>query len=213
MHRCDRAVGIGIIACAFNHKAMTQAHFVADKQTEKAFHRLCHKVVLLYPQLTREFKCTLSHLWVVRVNRCVALLGLPRRIVVNDEFERLQHTDRARGFDIQIIAHRLLEHTHVYPRIGFGHANAFGKQAQTLRRKATAANAHQCHHAWIVPAIDVILLDQLQQFAFAGNRVGEVQTGKFGLLRQRLGKHADLNQSLQNPVVQRAVVFKFERAQ
>jgi hypothetical protein len=58
----------------------------------------------------------------------------------------------------------------------------------------------------IVPAADPVLLDQLQQLALAHQRVGEVQPGKFDLLRM-----IDL-QLIEKPIVQRAMVLELQRA-
>ena len=54
---------------------------------------------------------------------------------------------------------------------------------------------------------------QLQQFALAGDRIGQVQARKLDLLRQRARENPGFGQLIQNPVVQRTVVFELERAQ
>lgn len=58
---------VGVKAGAFDHEAVTQAHFVSDEQAEKAFDRLHHEIVLLNPQFTRKTELALSHFRVVRV--------------------------------------------------------------------------------------------------------------------------------------------------
>ena len=50
------------------------------------------------------------------------------------------------------------------------------------------------------------------ELALAGDDVGQIETGEFVLMRQRLFEKAMFCQTLQHPVVERALVFKFERA-
>ncbi|MCY1531299.1 hypothetical protein D9M68_665200 [compost metagenome] len=53
---------------------------------------------------------------------------------------------------------------------------------------------------------------QLQQLALAGDDVAQVQAGEFVLVRQRLGQLAQFGQARQDPVVEWALVFEFQRA-
>ncbi|KAG1437673.1 hypothetical protein G6F57_020151 [Rhizopus arrhizus] len=72
--------------------------------------------------------------------------------------------------------------------------------------------AEDGRHARIVPAVHVAFLHQLQQLALAGDDVAHVQAGEFILVRQRLGQLAEFGQAGQDPVVERPLVFEFQRA-
>ena len=82
--------------------------------------------------------------------------------------------------------------------------------AQKLRiasgRVAAAANAGDGRHAGIVPAAHASLLHQLQQLALAEQGVGQVEAVELDLLRRKDAKLLD------EPVVQRAMVFEFQSA-
>ena len=73
-------------------------------------------------------------------------------------------------------------------------------------RIAAPAHAGNGGHSRVVPAVDKVFLDELQEFAFAHHGIGEIQAGKFDLLRV---VDAEL---VEEPVVERPVVFKFEGA-
>jgi hypothetical protein len=59
--------------------------------------------------------------------------------------------------------------------------------------------------------LTLLLVHQLRQLALAGDHVGQVQARKF-VLPGRWGQQAAFAQALQQPVVERALVFKFQRA-
>ena len=81
-----------------------------------------------------------------------------------------------------------------------------------FRRVAAAAHAHQGRHARVVPAVDDVLFHQLAQLALAGDDVGQVQAREFELVRHGLLEEAAGGQGFQQPVVERAVVLEFQRA-
>ena len=56
------------------------------------------------------------------------------------------------------------------------------------------------------------VFNQLAQLAFAGDDVADVQAAKFVLARRRGGEQAAFGQSFEQPVVERALVFKLQRA-
>jgi len=58
----------------------------------------------------------------------------------------------------------------------------------------------------------VFLFDELDQLAFAQNDVGQVEAGEFDLLRQWALEQAAFGQAFEQPVVERALVFKLQRA-
>ena len=86
------------------------------------------------------------------------------------------------------------------------------KRLKALRREAAAARADERRHPRIVPAVDVPLLDQLDQPALRQHDVGEVEAREFVLLRQRPLELAAFGELLDDPVVERPVVLELERA-
>jgi len=78
--------------------------------------------------------------------------------------------------------------------------------------KTAPARANECRHARIVPAVDAPLLDELDQLALREYDVGKIEAREFDLLRQRPLQQAALRELFQQPVVERPLVFEFERA-
>ncbi len=93
----------------------------------------------------------------------------------------------------------------VHHAVGFGHADAFAKIANGFRGVAPSPQARYRRHARIVPAVDVAFFDQADQLALAEHRVVEVETRKLDLLGM-----VDF-QLVQNPVIELAIDFKFQR--
>ena len=90
--------------------------------------------------------------------------------------------------------------------VGLGHADSAAEAAQRLGRIAAAADSRQRGHARIVPSAHVALLHQLQQLALAEQRISDVQAVEFDLLRMVNAERIHV------PVVERPVVFEFQRA-
>ena len=90
--------------------------------------------------------------------------------------------------------------------VGLRDSDRRAEIADRFRRVAAAAQAAERRHARIVPAADTALLHQLQQLALAHQRVGQVEAVEFDLLRR------EDPQLLDEPVVERAVVFKLQRS-
>ncbi|OPZ12598.1 MAG: hypothetical protein BWZ10_02078 [candidate division BRC1 bacterium ADurb.BinA364] len=101
----------------------------------------------------------------------------------------------------------MLEQGEIHHAGGLGHADAAHEVADRFGSVAPAAHAAQGRHAGIVPAADEPLLDQLAQFALAGDGVIDVQAGEFDLARMVDAQFPAI------PVVQRAMVLETEIAQ
>ena len=134
------------------------------------------------------------------------------RVVLDDELQRVEHGDAARCDLVEVLAHAVFEHRDVDPRIGLGHADALGEGAEALGRVAAPACAHQRGEARVVPAVDALFLDELDELAFGQHHVGQVEPRELDLLRQRSVELAAVGQLLVEPVVQRAMVLELERA-
>ena len=70
----------------------------------------------------------------------------------------------------------------------------------------------QRRHARVVPAVDVLFLDELDQLALGEHHVRQVQARELDLLRQRALQQAAFGQALEQPVVERALVLELQRA-
>ena len=180
------------------------------EEAEEAFGRGFFKVGALNPHLFAQLEAAVAQLGVVRVegggagvhdaaivdhavlrSRLVAC-GVGEKLVPvgKHQLHGVEHGHSAgRGF-VQALAQAAFQRAVVYPAVGFGDANALGKELYRLRGVATAAQADDGWHARVVPAADFVVIHQLREFALAGDDVGEVQPGKLILARVRRGEQA-----------------------
>src|SRR5437762_1826176 len=88
-------------------------------------------------------------------------LHLPSiRRVVEDDPQRPQHREDTRGPLVQVLAEAVLQPGHIDGTGKLRYANAFAKIADRFRRIATATQATDRRHPWIIPATDVLGLYQ-----------------------------------------------------
>ena len=149
------AGGVLLGARAPDDVAVAQAHLGPRRQPEVALRGGLRVVVALDPQLARQRQRALAEFGLLRMIGREALLALPFGIVVDDELHRIEHGDAPLRARVEVVAHAVLEHAHVDPRVGLGHADALGEQPETLGREAAAARADQRRHPRVVPAVDV----------------------------------------------------------
>ena len=102
----------------------------------------------------------------------------------------------------------MFEHRHFNGGVRFRDADPSGKISNSCGGIATSAQTADGRHAGIVPALDVAVLDELDKPSFRQRRVAEVEARKFVLLGPRRYR-----QVRGEPVVERAVVLEFERAE
>ena len=95
-----------------------------------------------------------------------AVFLLALGVVVDNEFDRIEHGNAAFGDFVQVFAHAVFEHAVFNPRVGFGDADTLGKQAEAFGGVATAARAGERGQPWIIPTLDVFVVHQLNQSAF-----------------------------------------------
>ena len=212
MHRDHLAVFILVAASAFDDVTVAKACHVAREQAAETLLRHFLEVFAFDPQLTREGHRALAEFLVQRVVRGVTLFDLAFRIVVDDQLERIEHGDAALVGFVHHFAHRVFKQHVIDQRVVFGNTDAFGEQAETFGRVAAPAGADQRRHARVVPAVDVLFVDQLDQLALGQHDVGQVEAREFDLLRQRALQQATFGEAFEQPVVERALVFEFERA-
>ena len=75
------------------------------------------------------------------------------------------------------------------------------------RRNTAPSEARKRGHARVVPAAYVAVPNELQEFSFAHHRIGQVKPCEFDLARMMDG------QLVEEPVVERPMVFVFERTE
>ena len=102
----------------------------------------------------------------------------------------------------------MLELRRVDHAVGLGDADDVAEGADRPRRVAAPAQAGEGGHARVVPAVDVALLDELQQPALGEHGVGQVEARELDLVGAR--REAEV---VDQPVVDVAVVLELQRAQ
>ena len=148
------------------------------------------------------------------------------RQIGQHEFHRIQDRHASRRAAVQIFAQRVFQHRVIDQRILFRQAQPGDEQLQRIGGIAAAADALQGRHARVAPAVDQTFVDQGHQLALAHHRVIQIQARELDLPRlggferqtavgQRCHQFGVMRQIdlVHAPVVQRAVVFEFERAQ
>ena len=90
-----------------------------------------------------------------------------------------------------------------------GDTNVRAKRTDGFRWVTTPAQAPQRGHAGIVPAIDMTVANQFQQFAFRHHGVGEVEARELGLAGMVVAK----SEVFDKPVVQQPMRVELKRAQ
>ena len=107
---------------------------------------------------------------------------------------------------VEVLAQEVLQHRQLDGAVGFGRADGGAEIANGLGRVAASPQPGERRHARIVPTAHMAILDQLQQLSLTQQRVGNVQSVKLDLLRR------ENVQLLNEPVVQRAMIFELQRA-
>ena len=184
-----------------------QTHLAAGLEALELRGRHLGKVALFDIHLARERNLARARRFVARVVRHLKFLALVRGVVGDDQLDRLGHRHAAQRGLVELLADAVLEQLDVHERIRLCHARALDEVQNGARRIAAAAQRAQRGHARVVPALDVVLKHQLAQIALAHHRVRHVQARELallGMVRQRTVVH--------DPLIQRAVVFKLDRA-
>ena len=127
-------------------------------------------------------------------------------VVFDDQLEGVQDGHGAAGAVVEVVALEVLEHFDIGDAVGARDAGGGDEGADGFRGEAAAAKAGEGGHAGIVPAVDAILLHELQELALAEHGVGDVEAVEFDLLR---GEDAEL---LDIPAVEGLVVGELEGA-
>ena len=84
----------------------------------------------------------------------------------------------------------------------------YAKAAQRCRRHAAPTQTGNRQHSRIVPTVDELLVNKLDEFALAHDGVGQIEAGEFVLMRTRLRNF----ERVENPIVKRPVNLELQRA-
>ena len=128
------------------------------------------------------------------------------------ESQRLDDCHCPRRLALEVVAQCDVQAGVVGPAASLAGTRALGQQAQAAGGVATPPQAGDRGHARVVPATDNPFLDQLAQLSLAGHDGGHVQAGEFVLVRSRLGQQAQAAEVIEQPVVERTLVFELEGA-
>ena len=122
--------------------------------------------------------------------------------VGDDQLDWVGDHHIAVGALVQVLTQAPLQERKVDEVVPLGHSHLLGEVADALGSIAPAADTADGRHAGVVPAADKAVAHQLQELALAHDGIGEVQAGKFILMR---GEDAQL---LDEPVVERTVYIE-----
>ena len=206
---CDAAVGVLLDALALDDISTHQTDFAADGQTLELGRRHLGKVLVLDPQLTGKGDFTGGGIVCLTVGVVgnVEILGLVLRVVVDDEFDRVEDGDTPLCGQVQLAADAGFQLAHVDEVVRLGDAGLTDEGEDGGRGVTTAAQTAQGRHTGIIPAVDDAHLDQLTQITLAHDGVGHIQTCELALLRELGAKDV-----LDDPVVQRTMVLELKAA-
>ncbi|OQA15013.1 MAG: hypothetical protein BWY63_03025 [Chloroflexi bacterium ADurb.Bin360] len=138
--------------------------------------------------------------------RNLEFLYLVLRVVLDDDAQGAQDRHRPQRARIQILADAVFQQPQIHHAVGFGDADALREIPDGFGGIAATAQSRECRHAGVIPTADVPTLHEAQQPTLAHDRVGEIEPGKFNLLRV-----VDA-QLVKVPIIERAMVLELERA-
>src|SRR5690348_11209409 len=186
--------------------SITQAHLASGRKAEVLLGRIFPEVILLDIEDARKRNLARASTRIFRIVDGVHLLLVIFWIVVDNDLQWTQDGHRTWRAFVQILSNEMFQHGEFEDAVSLGNPNGCAKISNGLGCKSAPANSHQRRHSWVVPAAYVALLYQPEQLAFAQQSVGKIQPVKFDLLRR------ENPQLLDKPVVERAMVLKFECA-
>ena len=109
------------------------------------------------------------------------LFVLAIRIIINDQFERMQDGHTAWGAFVQIVADEGFEQSHIHPTVVVGFSDKCDEILDGFRGHTAPAHAAQGGETRVVPAFHHTCLHKFTQFTLAHHGVGQVQAGELDL--------------------------------
>ena len=198
---------VRLIGNALDKVRVHQAHFVSGIQPLVLRNRLRHEVLPLDPELTGESDLPASQCLVLQIVRCLQLLALTFRIIVNDKLQRVQNSQHTAAGRLQILTDAVLQCRVVVDGLALGNACHLHEFLDGGRCVAAAAKTGNGNQSRIVPAVHNSLFHESLDIALAGHDVLEVELGELDLARRlRELRLPD------DPVIERAVILELQRA-
>ncbi len=179
---CGRAV---VLVSYHIHAAdevrMAQPDLTLRCEAKELSGRILHEVVVLDVEDARERHRTRTHCGIVRMVGRVEPFHLAFGIVLDDHAQRIKNGHGPGSMPVQILAHAVLEHAHIYRGIGSRDADTFTEVAYRSRRVAPPAETHDRRQSRVVPSPDMATGDELVQLAFAHYGVIEIEPRELDL--------------------------------
>ena len=204
----DSSLRILLVVRAGDAVAPPEAYGAAGGQTEVFFRRVQHEVVPFNPDFPCDGEAADALFRFFRIVQHFSHFFRVFRQGGDSDLEGIEHGHAARRVGIQVFPYAVFQQGRICEAVEFSNAYGVAEVADGGRSVAPAAHAGDGGHPWIVPAGDVSFLHQLQQLALAHDGVGKVQAGEF-----RLARACRDGAVFNDPVIEGAVVFKFQRAE
>ncbi len=136
-------------------------------------------------------------------------LGLSVGIIGHGETDRMKDRHQTLRILVQIVAQAAFEQGPVHGGVHFGNADTLAEIADGTGGVAPSAETAESRHAGIVPAGHGPFGDHLAELALGHDRVVDAEAGKLDLP----GPDARYGDIGDHPVIQRTVIFVFQRAE
>ena len=192
-----------------------QTHLLTGREAIVILRSLLHEVLALDIEFAGEGDRVCAFGEVLRVVDGLHHLDLPLGIVGDDELHGVEHSGYTAGGGVQILAHGMFKQGYVDDAVVLRVADHVHEIADRGGGEAAAAIATDGRHAGVVPTVDAVLLDELQQFALAHDGVGQVEAIELRLTGAVivLGLEGAFDEAVDEVVVERAVHLELERAE
>ena len=214
----DVAVGVLLDARALEEAGVAEAHFAVRREAEELLGRILHEVVALDEKLAREGNLARAGVRVLGVVDGVEPFDGVLGEVVDHDAHGVEDAHAAEGRAVEVVADAGFEKGEFRGALVLGDADLLAEVADGLGGVAAAAEAGDGRHAGVVPAVDELLLHELEELALRHDRVVERETRELALLRADLLAVADDEEALlvhavDDPAVKRAVHLELKCAE
>lgn len=203
----DCSGGIGDDILASDAVTAAEANCSAGGEAEILFGRIHHEIIAFDPDFTGHGNHAGTVFRAFRVVLDFDVFEVVLRQCIDDDLDWVEDGHAARSVGVEIFADTVFKQGYIGEPVEFGDTDCLAEVADGRRRVAAAAHAGDSGHAGIVPGMDEFFLHELEEFALAHDRVGQIEPGEF-----RLAGAAGDGTVVDDPVVKGAVVFEFQGA-
>ena len=144
-----------------------QPHLAPRRQPEELLRRILAEIVALDVEHARERHGARAGRRILLIVDDVERLGLPLRVILDDDAQRSEDAHHARRRPVEVLADGMLEQRDVDGVLALGDADALAEHPDRLGRVAAPAHPDNRGHPRIVPAADVAVLHEVEQLALA----------------------------------------------